>query len=507
MSRLTRDAIRIGAAAGAVAAVTMVAIRWPAALNATTVVLAFLLIVLIVAATSRLLAAVVTSLVAALSFNYFFVPPVRTLSIADPQNWVAFLAFLAVSLIGSNLSSVARARTQEALVRQRELARLFDLTRDVLLMSDSRESLQALARSVARRFDLEYVAIGLASDNWDLIEAGPLGISLDRQQLAGVFAALDNRLDFDAHVRAYSGHHTLMVDRHVVRLVPLRLGVKPIGLLAAVGPPADPGTLDALAAVVAIALERAELFEERKAAEVARRSEELKTALLASLGHDLRTPLTAIRVAASNLQTAQLTADEREQTGLILTEAERLTRVFEDILEMARIDAGAVDSELRWAHPSEIVTTARMQVGRTLANHPLNVDVREDVLLRLDPRLTATALAHVLENAAQYAPEATPIDVTADVTAEGLVLRVRDRGPGITPADLPRLFDRFYRASATRTRVPGTGMGLSIARGLLAVEHGRIWAENCADGGAQFTIAVPAASRSLTAPEEAQTPA
>jgi two-component system sensor histidine kinase KdpD len=177
---------------------------------------------------------------------------------------------------------------------------------------------------------------------------------------------------------------------------------------------------------------------------------------------------------------------------LILGEAERLTRLFENILEMARIDAGAIATDRRWAHPSEIIAEARAQVARTLRDHPVRVDVDPDTPLRLDPRLTASALAHVLENAAQYAPPQSAIEVAAQVSDEGLAISVRDHGPGIAPADLPRLFDRFYRGTAVRAQTTGTGMGLSIARGMLAAQHGRIWAENCTDGGARFTIVVPA---------------
>jgi two-component system sensor histidine kinase KdpD len=290
----------------------------------------------------------------------------------------------------------------------------------------------------------------------------------------------------------------MVVDSHAIRLVPLRVGTRPIGLLAASGRPVEAGTLDTLAGVVAIAMERAQFLEERKSAELTRQSEELKTALLASLGHDWRTPLTAIRVAASNLKAPWLTPEDRaEQSDLILAEAERLTRLFQNILDMARIDAGAIASESRWAHPSEIIAAARDQVEHTLQLHHLQVNVDPDVPVRLDPRLTATAVAHLLENAAQYAPADSIISVNARVTDEGLVVQVRDHGPGIAPADLPHLFERFYRGAAARSRVSGTGMGLSIARGLLAVENGRVWAENCPDGGAQFTIAVPAAKKEV----------
>ena len=276
--------------------------------------------------------------------------------------------------------------------------------------------------------------------------------------------------------------------------MPLRVGTKPIGVLAAAGRPVEPGTLDTLGGVVAIAIERAHLLEERKAGELTRQSEQLKTALLASLSHDLRTPLTAIRVAASNIKASGLTHDERiDQSDVILSEVERLTRLFQNLLEMARIDAGGITTEPRWTHPSEIAAAARDQVEQTLHSHELDVAIEPDIPIRLDPRLTATALAHVLENAAQYSPPGSIVKVTARVAQDELLIQVRDHGPGIAAADLPHLFERFYRGAASKARTSGTGMGLWIVRGLLAVEDGRVWVENCADGGAQFTIVVPAA--------------
>ena len=308
--------------------------------------------------------------------------------------------------MASNLSAVARARTQEAVGRRDELARLFDLSRDVLVITDSREAISALARAIARRFDLEYVAIALPRSNeWDVFEAGAVTITMDTRQLSAAFATAQTSLEFDAYARTYAGHRTMEIDGRTIRLVPLRVGTKPIGLLAATGRPVEAGTLDTLGGVVAIAIERAQFLEERKAGELTRQSEELKTTLLASLGHDLRTPLTAIRVAATNIQASSLTSDDRlEQSDLILAEVERLTRLFQNILEMARIDAGAIATEARWAHPSEIIAAARDQVEHTLHPHKLEVHVDPDMPVRLDPRLTATALAHLLENAAQYAP-------------------------------------------------------------------------------------------------------
>lgn len=481
------------AAMAAVAAVTLILGRWLHVSNAATVSITYLLVILIVAASSHLWVAILTSLAAVLCINYFFLPPVGTFSIAEPHNWVALFAFLVVSLVASNLSAVARAREHEAVSRRDELARLFDLSRDVLMVTDSHEALSALARSIARRFDLDFVAVALPrNDDWESFEAGPQPVPLDKGELSAAFAVARRSLEFDAYARTYAGHRTLTVAGRDVRLVPLRVGTRPIGVLAAAGRPVEAGTLDTLAGVVAIAIERAEFLEERKAAELTRQSEQLKTTLLASLGHDLRTPLTAIRVAASNIQAADVSAADRtEQSDLILLEVERLTRLFQNLLDMARIDAGAVALEARFAHPSEIVAAAREQVAHILHEHTVVVAVDRDTPIRLDPRLTAAALAHLLENAAQYTPPGSTIDVSAASAAGELIIDVRDHGPGLTAADLPHLFDRFYRGAAATRRTSGTGMGLWIVRGLLDVARGRVRAENCPDGGARFTMTVP----------------
>ena len=490
---MRNDAMRGAVALAAIAAITGIYTSWLHVSNATTVALTFLLVVLITAATTRLRVAVVASIAAMLCFNFFFLPPVGPVTIADPQNWVALFVFLAVSLVASNLSATARERAAEATARRDELGRLFDLSRDVLLVTGGAEAFVVLARYIARRFDIDYVGLCLPDgDGWNIAEGGSISLSLNREELAAAFAGIESTLEFDARERTYAGHRVTAAGSYAVRLVPLRLGTRPIGLFAAAGGPAEPGTLDAIAGVASIAIERVQFLEERKSAEVARKSEEMKSALLASLGHDLRTPLTAIRVAATNLQASWLSEPERrEQSDVVLTEVARLTRLFQNILDMARIDAGAVQSNLQWVHPQEIVEAARDQVEHSVGNHPVRISTSEDGLVRLDPRLTAAALGHLLENAAQYSAPSLPIDITAAVAAGDLLLHVRDRGPGISTADMPQLFHRFYRGGQSAQHASGTGMGLSIARGLLAAEGGRVWAENAPDGGAIFTIAVP----------------
>ena len=505
MDRSTRtfwrsEALRFVAAGLAIAGLTSCR-SWFGLTNPTIAALGYLTIVLFTATASTLAIAVATSVLADLSLNYFFMPPVGTFTIADPQNWVALLTFLAVSVVASNLSTAVRDRASEAIARRDELARLFELSRDVLLTTDSTEAISQLVRFVARRFDLDFVAICLPrSADWEIHEAGTAPVALDRHELSLAFAAAETISGSDSAPGTYAGHRAMTTEGRRVRLVPVRFGTRAIGLLAAAGRPVEPGTLDTLAGVVAIAVERAQFLEERKSAELARQREELKSTLLASLGHDLKTPLTAIRVAATNLKAPWLGETERDnQSDVILAEVERLSRLFQNILEMARIDAGGLAADARWVHPAEIFEAARSQVEHTLKLRRVEFECRSDQVVRLDPRLTASALAHVLENAAQYTPASSAIAVQMAVDSDGLTVRVRDHGPGISPTDLPHVFERFYRGAAARHRTSGTGMGLSITRGMLAAERGRIRAENCAGGGAQFTMQIPAEHKAVAA--------
>jgi two-component system sensor histidine kinase KdpD len=446
-----------------------------------TAAMGLLIVVLLVAATAPLWVAVATSFAAVVAFNFFFLPPVGTLTIADPQNWMALFSLLVVSLVASNLSAIARARTSDAVARRDELGRLFDLSRDILLITESEVANASLAGFIARRFELEFVAICLPSgDDWLLFEAGPHRRAIDRPELSAVF-------------RRIEGGQEPATSSSTVRFAPLRLGAKPIGLLAAAGRPIEGTTFDAVAGLTAIAIERAQFLDDRKAADLARQGEALKSALLASLGHDLRTPLTAIRVAASNLQASWPDERERrEQSDLILLEVDRLTRMFQNILEMARIDAGAVAYDVRWGAPSEIVEAARTSVEHAFHGRAIEVSADADRLVRLDPRLTAAALSHLLENAAKYSPAGTPIGVHASLNTHGLTIAVCDGGPGIPAADLPHVFERFYRGANVKDRRSGTGMGLAIAKGLLEVQHGHIAAANRTGGGVCFTLVVPA---------------
>lgn len=476
--------------------VAVLVLRRIPGVNPTTAGFALLLIVLSTATQGTLWTATIVSVVATLAFNFFFFPPVGTLTIADPHNWIALVAFLAASVIASHLSAAARAREREAVARRHEVTRLFDLTRDVLLTTETASAIDALARHVARRFALTRVAICLPVDRgWRIYQGGTDELPVNDPQLNDALARARGTLEFDAYRRAYGGH-VVLGEGHGV-LIPLRHGTNAVGLLAVEAGGLDAGALDAVAGVVAIAIERAQFLGEREAAELVRQRAELANTLLASLSHDLKTPLTAIRVAVENLG-GELPAEvRRSQADAAITELVRLTRLFEDILDMARIDAAAIKVERQWVTPADVVDAAVAHVRHAVDGHEIHVDADAERVVEVDPRVASVALSHLLENAARYSPAAKAIAVQARAAPDGLHVTVTDQGPGLDPGELHHLFERFYRGRKAQHIAPGSGMGLAITRGLLNSVGGRVWAENAPGGGARFTMVMPAASRAL----------
>ena len=470
--------------------------------NPTITALLLLLVVLATATTASLRAAIAVSVVAMFAFNFFALPPYLTLTIADPQNWVALFVFVVVSIVASQLSSAMRIRAREAETRKQEVTRLFDLSRDILLTDESETAVSDVARYVARRFELRGFTICLpGGGGWQMHEGTEQPVAPATDVLDRAFAALQGPLEYDARRRAYGGHTALNAGDAEIALVPLRFGTRPVGLLAAAGANLDVGTLDAVGGVVAIAIERAHFLAERKRTEAISQRAALASALLASFSHDLKTPVTAVRVAVTNLQDPSLTPeDKRAQADLAVQELDRLTRLFQDILDMGRIQASAVNADRSWVALNEVVEAAVSYAGPVLASRELQIETDQQHEVQIDPRLTSVALAHVLDNAARYSPPHATIRVVASASDDSAVFVVEDRGPGIEQTDAEHLFEPFYRGKKTRYGT-GTGLGLAITRGLLAAEGGRIWAENMAAGGARFTINVPAQTRQLTLQE------
>jgi two-component system sensor histidine kinase KdpD len=492
-------AVLIGGLAAVAAVVRL--LLWLPDIGPATVSLAFLLVVLGIATVGRLGIAIVVSVAAMLALNFFFLPPVGAFTIADPQNWIALFVFLVVAVIASNLSAAVQHRASEAIARRNEVTRLFDLTRDVLLTTETSGAIEALARHVARRFELSRVAIYLPGEpGWHTYQGGGEELQVDTSTLNMALATARGTIEFDARQRAYGGHVRTGAQNDIF-IVPLRQGMKAVGLLAAVSSTLDIGTLDAVAGVVAIAIERAQFLAERDAAELVRQKADLASTLLASLSHDLRTPLTAIRVAVENLRGELPPEERREQARAATTEVSRLTRLLQDILDMARIDAAAIRVDPDWVTAEDVVDAAVAHARYALDGRLLHVQAAGDLETQIDPRLASVAVSHVLENAAHYSPRDSEIIVQATVEHDGLHVAVTDNGPGLDPGELDHLFERFYRGHAARLTTSGSGMGLSITRGLLAAAGGRVWAENVPGAGARFSVLVPGAIRPVAVPQ------
>jgi len=492
-----RDVLVFMGGVAAISVTTALLQRIPR-VSPTTVALVLLLTVLGAATLSQLAVAVAIAILAMLSLNYFFLPPIGALTIADPQHWVALATFLIVAVLASNLSAAAQARAREAIASRHELTRLFDLTRDVLRTSDTVGAIDALAVHVARRFELTRVAICLPLDGeWHVSQGGREVVAITTDVLTTALAKARGTFEFDAYARAYGGH-VRAGPANELSIVPLRHGIRVIGLLAASASSRDLGTLDALAGVVAIAIERVQFLAERDAAELVRQKADLAATLLASLSHGLKTPLTAIKTAVENLSGELPHDDRRAQAGAAITELDRLTRLLQDILDMARIDAAAIRVTRQWVTAADVVDAAMAHVRHVLDGRALHVDAGSETSVEIDPLLASGALSHVLENAAQYSPRDGKIYVEAQVQLDGLHVSVTDSGPGVDPAELDHLFERFYRGRAARQAAFGTGMGLAIAQGLLAAAGGRVWAENVPGAGARFTMVVPGATRAET---------
>lgn len=493
------DVIALSASLFAIAVVTAL-LRLLPQVSPATVALALLLVVLGAATLARLRVAIVMSIVAMLTLNFFFLPPTGTFAIVDPENWIALFAFLVVAVIASNLSAAAQARAREAIARRNEVTRLFDLTRDVLLTSETAGAVEVLARHVARRFELRRIAICLSTDQgWRIVQGGSEEVGVDVATLNAALARARGMHEHDAYRRAYGGHSRIGEDDRI-SIVPLRHGTKAVGLLVAASPMLDMGVLDAVAGIVAIAIERTEFLAERDAAKLVRQKADLAATLLASLSHDLRTPLTAIRVAVENLRGDLPPGERRVQAALATTELDRLTRLFQDILDMARIDAEAIPIDRQWVTAADVVDAAGAHARHALERRSLRVDADADMHVQIDPRLASVALSHLLENAANYSPLDAEIIVEAQVGPDGLRVAVTDYGAGLDPGELDYLFERFYRGQAARQATSGTGMGLSITRGLLAAAGGRVWAENVPGAGARFSMIVPGPVRPVSVP-------
>jgi two-component system sensor histidine kinase KdpD len=482
---------RLAGALAALAAIALVAATYKfvfTGVNATTVALSLLLVVLGAASRYGLGPGIVAATTGLVCFNFFFLPPVGRLTIADPQNWVALFAFLVTAVTASHLSSRARSRARDAERRREEVTKLYDLSRAIIATPESENAATLIAGQVVQVFGCGYCGVFLpaASNDWEQVAAA------SRISFTPSPAAIH---------RAYGSETVVSQGGEgsgppvTAIYTPLKVGVRSIGVLViAAGTPSSDSS-EAIAGLVSLALERARFMREVSRTEALRQSDELKAALLASVSHDLRTPLTSIRAAVDNLleenvKLAPLAV--RELHVVIAEEVERLTRLVHNLLEMARIESGEMKPAAAWQSVPELVRNVLERCEPLLRRHHVTVRLNEPMApVMLDARLLAQALANVVENAAKYSTAGSEIVVNAALEDDSLTVRVEDQGPGLSPDELERVFEKFYRGNSDDRRQEGTGMGLAIARGIVEAHGGRIWAENIPGAGAAFIVKIP----------------
>ncbi|MDR7035877.1 two-component system sensor histidine kinase KdpD [Methylobacterium sp. BE186] len=447
------------------------------------------------------LAAVVA---ASLSYNFFFLPPVYTFTIADPTNIAAFLLFTLVAVLVSNLAARSRRTALISQSRARSTERLYGFSRKLSGCGSLDDVLWATSAQVAAMLKVRVVLL-LPEGPAVTVRAGyPPEDRLDAADLAAAQWAFDNDRP------AGRGADTLPGARRL--FLPLRTGRGTLGVIGldadGTGPiltPEGRRLLDALSDQGALAIERVRLVEDLDRAERAAETDRLARALLTSISHDLRTPLASVLGAATTLRDldAALPPDaQAELLATIIAESERLNRFIANLLDMTRLEAGAVAPNLALQDVAETVDTALRRVERVLAGHRLAVEVAPGLpTLRLDPVLVEQVLVNLLDNAAKYAPEGSTVTVRAQAEGGRVRIEILDEGEGLPDEDVERVFDKFYRARKGDRVRAGTGLGLAIARGFVEAMGGALTAANRRDrSGAVFAVSLPVPGR--TAPRD-----
>lgn len=459
--------------AASVALITLVAFRLH--LNLSTSGHLYLLAVVMASLAWGFREGSVTSVLAACCLNYFFVPPVLSWSVSDPQNWVALVAFLVTALTVSRLSTRVQAQANAEARQSVQVRKLYDLSRRILFLDRRRRTGSQVVALIQEIFEAESLALFDATLP-HVDTTGPRAESLE--QLARSAYFLDRALeDADAHTWA-----------HV-----LRLGSKPIGAIALSGSELDPMAVAPIASLAAIALERTRSFEQESRAVAARETEQLRTAVLDALAHAFKTPLTAILTASSGLiEAGRLCSDDVELAALIDEQGEHLNRLTTELLQMARIDSKEVRIRRERVFVLTLMEDILTQYREQLLGRRVNLgDIDSQLEVFGDRAILTSALGQFIDNASRYSTPGTPISVAAEEQLGEVIIAIHNEGPAIRPADRERIFERFYRGEESRHRASGTGLGLSIAKKAAEAHNGRTWVVSEEQTGTTFFFALP----------------
>ncbi len=500
------------------------------------ILLVYLLIVLALASTRGLYAAIVASVVAFLSFDYFLVPPLYTFTIARIDEWLALFVFLVTAIITGELASALRRRAEQARRREHETRILYELVQATNSEENLDRQLNIIARAVVDVFSslgVRDCEILLPDSKGKLSVQGcakqpPANMKLTADEEATASWVMAQAQTVELHdvslVPQKSAEHApraIVRDtankgavRRYIRMIPLKLGQKVVGVLCLFME--DDPRLFALEKSLGVerersnpqtaffwtfveqatsVIERARLRRESLQVEVLKRTDALRAALLSSVSHDLRTPLASIKASASSLLQEDVQWDEETRRSFALTierEADRLNRLVANLLDMSRIEGGALKPEKEWYPIDELIHDVLGRMQQMLQNRTVITHLPDDLPpVKLDYLEIDQVLTNLIENAVRYTPAGSPIEIGTRVDGDQMVVSVADRGPGIPPADLERVFDKFYRVLVTGVKTTGSGLGLAVSKGLVEAHGGRIWAENREGGGAIFSFTLP----------------
>ena len=484
-----------------VAMTTVISVPIHRIISPTNLVMLYLAAVVAAAVYLGLGPAILTSALGVLAFDFFLVDPRLTFTVADTEYIFTFIGLFVVSLVISSLAARSREQAEAARRREMQAVALYELSRDLASASALDDILQVVIRHVNETFSREAIILL------------PVGNQLQPRASSADFVQDENELAVAAWAFKQgqaAGRGTDTLPAATVRYMPLKtargvvgvLGVRPIDPSAYLAPE-QRRLFEAFASQAALAIERAELAEQARQAQLSQAAEELQRALLNSISHDLRTPLVSITGTLTDLEENGTDLDEATRRSLIAMareEAERLNRLVGNLLEMTRIEAGALRATEEPCDIQEVISAALDRLGSRLEGRPVTVEA-PSVLAPMDFVLMIQVLSNLLDNALKYSPPGTPIDVEARVFDGALEISVMDRGFGVPPEDLGRIFDKFYRVHRP-AGISGTGLGLAICKGIVEAHRGRIWALNRPGGGTIFTVALPCEQAEATAGSE-----
>ena len=475
-SELERQAAGLIFSALAVAATTLLLLPLRQQLNTSTVALLFLAPVLFSTTIWGLGGGVVAAGSAFLAYNYYFLQPYYTLRVHATQDLLALTIFLIVAIVISQLVGQARAGRAAATAREQETIRLYELSRALSGISDPQQVAQVTAQLAQVTFLAAYVEIGA-----EKTAASPL--------LSQAPAEASRPANPPEIVAPLQGPGGLQGELRLWRTEPLA--------------ETDERLLGAFTAQVGLALERAALAQTRTQARILEESDRLKSALLSSVSHDLRTPLATIKAAITSLQSGEVdwgSPERQELLDVVNEETDHLNYLVGNLLAMSRIESGALQPNRQWNYLAEIIASALVRIRRSLESHRLQVQLPEDLpLIPVDYVQMEQVFINLVSNSLKYAPPGSAITISAWMQSPAqVVVQVHNQGPPVAQEHLERIFEKFYRVTNAE-RITGTGLGLSICKGIVEAHGGQIWAENLNDGFA-FFFSLPAGQPGLAQP-------